>query len=187
MEKELFKFVHYNSIFNTSKIIKLDMNSNNIPHCYPHNNQDLPEYKIEFKTSSSDECLDIYLDKESLFDLYCKYINEVKSGNDEDILVKLENVVYPDERYCYKSHGLICNNKLLQVFYNTPYKLTCNVLLTQENIGGNLTGRVKMIFNFTYRFFFLNFNITRKVIELNLNIDQIIDLQTVIYKEFPEK
>ena len=184
MDQVLYTFSHYNSKVNKSQLIKLDTNSFSKPHFINKKSQQLPDYKLEF--SSYDEKLgyDIYLDDLSLYDIFITYINQIKSSEipcNYHILIK--NLVYPDERYCYKSHANIADSKLLKSFYKIPYKLYCDITLEPEIIENKFTGRISIYFDFSYKLFLLRFGINRENIVIKLNIDQIMDLQTEIYKQ----
>ena len=182
MNKCLYTFVHYNSNVNTSEIIKLDHNMHDVPHCTTNYAQ-LADYKLEFKGRNDNE-YDIYLDKESLFDIFITLINDVRE-NDTLEYIQIENIVRPDERYCYKSHSNLSHNKLLQLI-NKNYKLMCHILIQQEEIDGKKTGRIILSFDFSYKLFFITFHINEEPIEAKINSDHIMELQTEVYKEFKQ-
>lgn len=179
MDKRIINFAHYNSIVDISEIYKLNINNPyNIPHCLP--GRSLPMYRIVFKDYSDTISYDMYFDKQILFDLFCTYINEVRETKKVTYL-RMENIVYPDERYLFKSYdsdGILC-----KLFYNSPYKLYCDIYMAMEEIDGKETGRITIQFDFEYKFFFLKYKINPEPITLKLSTEQIIDLQTKVYRE----
>lgn len=185
MNQSICNFVHFSPNISNPEIIKLDQSHHNAPHCTINPDQ-LADYKLEFYGTGRSLQYDIYLDKESLFDVFITLINDVRT-NDTLEFVRLENIVHPDERYLYKTHANLLNNKLLQVFCNKDYTLYCYLLIKQEEIEGKKTGRIILSFDFSFKLFFLKFNINTHTIETKLNSDQIMDMQTAIYKEFKEE
>lgn len=181
MNQTLYDFVIYNSPVGNSRLIKLDPSDINVPHCYKNKEDGKGQYKMEFDLlKNSDDGYDIYLDTDSLHDLFIACVNEVRSS-DKLAQLTLINVIHPEERYCYKSHQL-ADCKLLQLF-NKPYKLYCNVLVEQESIDGKYTGRVIISFYFSFKLLFLHFGLNTGDISIKLNSDQLIEIQTKVYKE----
>lgn len=188
IKNNIILFTHYTTCSNQSYI---DV-TNNIkrPHCIDNglSNTSEADAKISFQYGDEDNNFhDVYLYKKKLVDIFIFSLNKARENKKEQYNY-ISNTVKPDERWMFRSHQLLKNNSLMKILYNKMYKINTTIKISPEKTkDDHETGRMIIEASMNYRLLFISHKFKRQPMIIKLNSEQVMELQTELYKFISNK